>query len=846
MKTLIIAEKPSVATDLSKVLGKLKKDGDFYESDDMIITSAIGHIVELFMPDDIDKKLKWWSLSTLPIIPEKFQVKPIERTKDRFTLLKKLMARSDVDTIVNACDAGREGELIFTYIYELAKCKKPVKRMWMSSMTPQSIKEAYDKMRTQEEMIPLQQAAKCRSESDWLIGINGTRAITARMFGRKAGQIATVGRVQTPTLTLVVEREKAIKSFVPTPYWRITADFGIKAGEYEGVFQKPNFKKQDDNEHDRADRIWEKAEAERILAEVQKAQHADVTEVTKRSKQSAPLLYDLTTLQREANGRFGFPAGMTLKIAQSLYEKHKMITYPRTDSKALPEDYGNTCVEVLSGFAPKDLREAAGEVLKNKWINTADKRIFNNKKISDHFAIIPTNEKPKKLSDDEAKIYDMIARRFIAVFYPSAEFDVTTRTSVAAGHSFKTEGKVLKVPGWLAVYGKAETSKEHLVPLSKEDGDPAKATINATDLHGEETKPPARFTEATLLSAMEHAGKLVEDSELADAMKEKGLGTPATRAQIIDGLVREKYLMREQRELIPTIKAENLVQFLGILNVEALTSPDMTGEWEFKLKQIENGELSREDFMAGIAKMTETIIERTKAYDEGEMETTETDIISPTDNKPMLENFRSYKSQDGLMTIYKTMGNRRFAPEEVKELVQKGQLGPLDDFRSKAGKPFSAMLKIEENKAKFVFGEVDDENRGPDGKLDLSEYQVISECPLAKRGLCSHSSANVYATPSAYICENHGAEGTKCKFKMNRTLLGRAIPEDQFKKLVNDGKTDLLDKFRSNKTKRLFNAHLILKEDGGIGFEFEAKAPKEGAAKKKATKKTTKKTTKKE
>lgn len=834
MKRLIIAEKPSVAADLSKVLGKFKKEDSYFENDTMIIAAAVGHIVELFMPDDIDKKLKWWSLKTLPIIPEKFELKPIEKTKDRLKELTKLMARKDVDEIINACDAGREGELIFAYIYEITKCKKPIKRLWMSSMTPESIKEAFSHLRSYEEMIPLQDAARCRSESDWLVGINGTRAVTSRMFGQRSRQIATVGRVQTPTLSLVYEREKAIKNFVPQDYWRIHCKFGIKKGEYEGYYQKPNYKKGDE-ELDRVDRIWEKKEAERILAEVKNAESAEVSENQKSSKQAPSPLYDLTSLQREANSRYGMPAGITLKIAQSLYEKHKVITYPRTDAKALPEDYGPTCLRILKTIHGQ-VGQHAAMVLKNNWVDTGNRRNFNNKKISDHFAIIPTEITPSKLSEDEAKIYDMILRRFVAAFFPSAEYLITTRISNVKSHVFKTEGKVLVSEGWLAVYGKVGNLQDSLPALSAEDGQPAKAKILESEIEAEETKPPARYSEATLLSAMEHAGKLVEDEDHADAMKEKGLGTPATRAQIIEHLIREKYMERVQRELIPTTKAENLIEFLKAVQIEQLTSPTMTGEWEYQLHEIEEGRLSRKEFMAQIGAVTRDLVEKTRNFDEFKIDAKESTIISPTDNLPMIETFRAYRSQDAKLTIYKTMGNRKLSEEEITELLEKKTLGPLDNFKSKAGKPFSAMLKLDDEfKVKFDFGTGSEEGGEP---IDYTQFQAICECPMATKGLCSHKEGKIYATPQAYQCEHYKEANTKCAFRVSRTLLSKAIPEDQFLKLVNEGKTDLLDQFKSNRTKRFFSAYLVLKEDGGIGFEFAPKAPKAPkAAKKKAPKK---------
>lgn len=834
MKTLIIAEKPSVATDLARVLSGVKKQGDYYEGEQLVISSAVGHVVELSMPEDFDKKWKAWRLGSLPIIPEKFTLKPIERNKDRFNLLKKLMARKDVETIINACDAGREGELIFTYLYELAKCKKPVKRMWMQSMTPASIKKAFESPRDAMEMEGLREAARCRSESDWLVGINGTRALTVRMYGQRGRQIATVGRVQTPTLAMVVQREREIRSFEPRDYWRVVGQFSIDSGQYEGVLQKKDWKKGND-EHDRADRIWEKEEALNILSAVESLGKAVVEESSKRSKQSSPRLYDLTTLQREANGRFGFPAGKTLKVAQALYEKHKVLTYPRTDSRALPEDYIQTAKDTLKNL-DNPWQEHAGKVLKENWV-TPNKRIFNNKGISDHFAIIPTGEKPKKLTTDEEKIYDMVTRRFIAVFYPPAEFDVTTRFSKAGDYTFKTEGKVLVEAGWMAVYGKALGADNILPELSEADGKPPLAKIADLELQEDATRPPPRYTEATLLSAMEGAGKLVEDEELADAMKEKGLGTPATRANIIDHLAREKYILREGRELAPSPKAEELIDFLSAVKVEDLTSPSLTGEWEFKLKKMEEGIIKRENFMDEITSLTKKLVERASQFNETEEDLPTVDLASPTDGKPLREAMRFYRSQDGELTLYKTVGNRKMEIEEYAELLKEGRIGPIDGFISKAGKPFSAMLKLDEdNKVKFDFGNQGNGANGDAGKEmeNLKEFPVVAEFPGSK--------VLVRETPTAYIAEDYDPE-KRSGFRLSRSLLGKTIPPEEIRKLMEDGKTGLIEGFRSKRTNRLFSAHLILKDKGDIGFEFPPRAAKKAA--KKTAKKVAKKATKK-
>jgi DNA topoisomerase-3 len=821
MKSLVIAEKPSVAADLARALGKIPKKGDHYENDELVISYAVGHVVELEMPEDMDKKkYGFWRLETLPIIPEKFGLKPIESSKERFNALKKLLARKDIGTVVNACDAGREGELIFTYLYQLTKCKLPVKRAWMQTMTTGGIQEAFKKLRDGEQLRGLADAARCRSESDWLIGINGTRALTKRMFGSRAGNVASVGRVQTPTLAIVYARELEIRNFKPRDYWRVTATFEIAKGKYEGVYQRANFKKTENDEHDRVDRVWDKALAEAVLAACAGQPPAKVTEEKKASTSAAPRLYDLTTLQREANSRFGLPARRTLQIAQALYERHKMITYPRTDSRALPEDYIPTCRETLINLSG-GLGAHAQKVLDEGWLRP-NKRIFNNAQISDHFAIIPTSQEAKNLDEMEAKVYDMIARRFVAAFYPVAEFDITTRIStVAPGHDFKTEGKVLTAPGWLAVYGKTavddDTPDAKALPALTPADKGAAKTAEAV-LHAETTKPPPRYTEATLLSAMEGAGKLVEDEDMAEAMKERGLGTPATRADTIDGLINQKYMDRAQRELVPTAKAEQLIQFLGAVKADALTQPAMTGEWEFKLRQMEQNKFSRAQFMGEVIEQTKGIIERVKGFEENDSVARETDIPSPTDGKPLRETLRGYKSQDGEFMIYKVIGGRKMEEAEVRELVTTGKLGPLDGFVSaKTRKSFSALLRlvqVEDKKdptikkwqAQYDFGD----------KVDLGTLTPLWSDPKTGADLCENG--------SSYIVRKQKPDGTwEQTFRVGRIMCQKAIPPEQAIKLVSEGKTDLIQGFISKKG-RPFDAFLT--STPGKLFEFPPRIPK--------------------
>ena len=600
---------------LTSQSGKFEKHAEHFENDEYVVTSAVGHLVEIKAPEAYDVKRGKWSFAHLPVVPPHFELAPIDKSKGRLNAVVKLVKRKDVTHLVNACDAGREGELIFRLIVQYAfgdkPVTKPIQRLWLQSMTPQAIRDGFAKLRSDEQMQGLADAARSRSEADWLVGINGTRAMTA--FNSRDGGffLTTVGRVQTPTLSIVVEREEKIRKHVARDYWEIKAQFDAQAGQYEGKWFDPKWKKNPEDAEARADRLWS-AEAAQAIADAVRGQPASVSEESKPSTQACPLLYDLTTLQREANSRFGFSAKTTLSIAQTLYEKHKVLTYPRTDSRALPEDYLGVVKQTFQMLAGEDLpgplRELsahAAKGLKEGYVKPS-KRVFDNAKVSDHFAIIPTLQPPKSLTDVELKLYDMVVKRFLAIFYPSAEYLVTTRISkvAAAGaeHHFQTNGKVLVNPGWLAVYGKeAQDEDANLVPVAQGET----VRTESVDVNALKTRPPARYTEATLLSAMEGAGKLIDDDELREAMAEKGLGTPATRAAIIEGLITEKYMLREGRELMPTAKAFQLMTLLRGLGVEDLTKPELTGNWEYQLAEMEQGKLSRERFMQDIAAMAE-------------------------------------------------------------------------------------------------------------------------------------------------------------------------------------------------------------------------------------------------
>ncbi|MES2945958.1 MAG: DNA topoisomerase III [Pseudomonadota bacterium] len=850
MKTLVIAEKPSVAQDIVRAMtptaGKFEKHDEYFESDEWLITSAVGHLVEIEAPEEFDVKRGKWSFANLPVIPPYFDLKPMDKTKTRLNAIVKLTKRKDVGALVNACDAGREGELIFRLIQQYAKSKHPVRRLWLQSMTPAAIRDGFASLRTDKQMQGLADAARSRSEADWLVGINGTRAMTA--FNSRDGGffLTTVGRVQTPTLSVVVEREEKIRKFVSRDYWEIHASFQAEAGSYPGKWFDPKWKKPvpaEGAEPDaelKADRLWTQRDALEIANSV-RGQPATVTEESKPTTQAPGQLFDLTSLQREANGKFGFSAKTTLSIAQSLYERHKALTYPRTDSRALPEDYlpvVKKTFEMLSTSGMRHLAPHAQTALNNNYIKP-NKRIFDNAKVSDHFAIIPTLQAPSGLSEAEQKLYDLVVRRFMAVFFPSAEYMVTTRISLvktpAASHSFKTEGKVLVKPGWLAIYGKeAENEntdeKDAKTLVAVKPGEVVHT--ESADAKGLKTRPPARYTEATLLGAMEGAGKTIDDDELREAMQEKGLGTPATRAATIEGLIAEKYMLREGRELIPTAKAFQLMTLLRGLDVQELSKAELTGEWEYKLAQMEQGKLSRETFMAEIAKMTEHLVAKAKGYDRDSIPGDYATLQTPCPNcgGVIKENYRRYTctgktgTEDGCgFSFGKTPAGRTFETAEVEQFLRDRKIGPLEGFRSKAGWPFTAemVIKFDEEsknyKLEFDFG--DDKNAETGEIVDFKGQESLGPCPKC--------AAHVFEFGKNYVCEKSVptlAQPTpSCNFKTGHVILQQPIEREQMKKLLATGKTDQLDKFVSMRTRRPFKAMLAWDAAADkVNFEFAA------------------------
>lgn len=841
-KTLIIAEKPSVSTDLSKALakapnvGKFEKKGKardvYFENDTHVITSAVGHLVELKMPTATNGKKLPWNFNVLPAIPKTFELQPIEKTESRLKQVLKLARRKDISQIVNACDAGREGELIFKYIMELGNIDKPVQRLWMQSMTTQSILDAWEQLRPSEKMKDLADAAKCRSESDWLVGLNSTRALTCFRSRHGGFNVTSAGRVQTPTLAILAKRELEIRSFVPESYAEVLATFGVAAGEYAAKWIDPEWKKDAAKPHSRADRLWSEDEA-KTIAQRCKGKQGDITETKKPSKQIAPQLYDLTTLQREASSRFGFSARRTLQLAQALYERHKMLTYPRTDSRYLPEDYIGTVHGTMQSISEGsgDLATFAKDAIANKRI-TKSKRVFNNAKVSDHFAIIPTG-RFVKLNPDELKLFELVAKRFIAVFFPHAEFENTRRLTTIkhadTTDTFLTTGKILTEPGYLAIYGRAKgvaSGKDELCAIAADET----ADCTHIEVHNDQTKPPARYNEATLLSAMEGAGKLIDDEELREAMAERGLGTPATRAAIIETLLRQKYVLRDGRDLHVTSSGLRLIDTLHEIGVDTLTSATMTGDWEYKLRQMEQGKLKRSDFMKEIITFTRDFVERAKSHTEQLKNKVFPDLKTPCPKcqadtlKQTDATYECYNADCGFKTS-KYIASRVLTEAEAHELLTKGQVGPLTGFKSRFNKPFDAALTLDKQfKVGFDFGNDDDEDE------DLTDDQIIGDF--------SHNgkSFKLYETQKGYKAPDFKTKKEPNGIRLSKVMLQQEISKEDALKILNGEKSSLMTDFVSNRTKRKFKAYLLYDFTAGRPvFDFPPRPAKKGA--KKAAKK---------
>jgi DNA topoisomerase-3 len=865
-KSLIITEKPSVARDIASALGGFREQDGYFESSAQYLTWAVGHLFELLEPEEIDDVYKRWTLDTLPIIPEQFRTKPKQGQTARVRLIKKLLEDPEVDTLVNACDAGREGELIFREIVAHFGSAKPIRRLWLQSMTEDAIREGFSRLRPGEELAGLAAAAECRALTDWLIGMNATRVLTKRLKGRREKGAWSAGRVQTPTLALLVERELEVLAHVPKPYWRVVGTFEHESHRYTGTWFDPALADAGEDEA-RDDRLFDAARARAIEAAVA-GRRGSAEETRKPSRESAPTLFDLTSLQREAIRRFGWTARRTLSAAQRCYEAHKLLTYPRTDSRCLPSDYRDTVRNVLRAYA--DARRAGGgehpmgeyggaaaRLLQTGLENEA--RTFDDSKVSDHFAIIPTGRLPGAgLSGDDRKIFDLVTRRFLAAFHPAATWERVERVTEVAGQRFRSRARTLVEPGWRAIAdGERSEDEASLPPLRPGAAEAAGVPVAAAsvELAAEQTKPPPRITEARLLSLMENAGEQVEDEDHAAAMHERGLGTPATRAEVIENLIAKGYVVRIGRVLRPTAKGIRLIDILRRVHIDRLASARLTGEIEFHLNQVEHGQRSGADFMSEMKDYAREIVEHGKSFEYEDLYAGDPTLGScPRCGRPVVEGPWFYRCQekpergedeDCPFRIWKDTSGRYIDRSTAEALLRDGKTGALEGFTARNGRTYQAALEIDRDEWAVRVRPVAWE----DGTVrDDPEYEVNPE-PL---GACPfEEECQVVETPTHFSCERRlkeaelgppergeapsGAVGAQperpksCGFALPRTVCKREITREEAQVYLTRGRSELLTDFTS-RYGRPFSATLVLKKTGRHGFEFPPRAPRRGAA----------------
>ena len=855
-KLAVIAEKESVARDIVSVLKGFERKDDYFENSRYVVMWAIGHILELPAPEDIDPKYKRWQLDSLPILPEKFDLKPVNKMKGRVDKMAKVFRRADIEGVVNACDAGREGELIFREIVQYTGTDKPIYRLWLQSMTPESIREGFDRLLPGSKFEGLAAAAWSRSEADWLVGMNATRAVTKRLSTRRTRDVWSAGRVQTPTLALLVDHEFKILAFEPRDYWQIKGTFAASDHVYESMWFDPNWKGNPE-EGEKEDRIFDRQRAESILASVQ-GKPAIASETRKPARESAPLPFDLTTLQREANRRFGFSARRTLQAAQRLYEGHKVLTYPRTDSKHLPEDYDQHVDQVLRSFAGLQPYGPHAERLLSTGLEN-QKRVFDNSKISDHFAIIPTGKVPKGLSSDDAKIFDLVMRRFLSAFYPQAIWSNVERLTQVNGEGFRVRSRTLQVPGWREVYGADENSKDKLPPLVPGQDKAEGVSVEGKEYSLEEavTKPPSRITEGRLLGMMERAGKVIEDEELSEAMGEKGLGTPATRADTIENLISKGYVQRLRGSLKPTSKGVRLIDFLHRINSAGLTSAELTGEWEKHLNEVEHGQMIRAEFMEGISQFTKEIVAKIKDFEYDELYAKEPPVgrCPHHPDSPVVEFFWGYRCALNERTaedkeskadtptcdfiIWKDISGRYIDRKTAEHLLTKGKTSNIPGFVNRQGEEYEATLVLDSGQVRIV---------GEETSQEAKEEEILNEdfgrCPCGE-------DCQVVETSTRFVCKRLLEGGTakpkdvnSCGFVLPKLVCKREISMEEASEYLQNGRTGVLEGFIS-KRGRPFPAILFRKDNGRHGFEFIPREKKATSKKKTTSKKTAKKTTKK-
>jgi len=893
-KGLVITEKPSVATDIAEALGGFTEHEGYFESDDYVVTFAVGHLFELLEPEEVDEKYKAWTLDVLPILPDgSFQLKPKKGQSERIRTIKKLLARDDVDFLVNACDAGREGELIFREIVKYLGSDKPIHRLWLQSMTTTAIKKGFEAFLPGEDFEGLAAAAECRAYSDWLIGMNATRALTKRLASRKEKTAWSAGRVQTPTLALLVDREIEVLAHVPKPYWRVLATFEHNGSSYLGTWFDPDFEAGEDPDA-RDDRLFEQARAQAVVEAVS-GQSGLAQETRKPSKESAPPLFDLTSLQRECNRRFGWSARRTLSAAQRCYERHKVLTYPRTDSRCLPKDYRETVTQVLDSLGAgadhggpefQDYARGAQSLQENGLQN--EQRSFNDAGVSDHFAIIPTGTLPEQeLTGDDKRVFDLVVRRFLGAFFPPALWERVERFTEVAGQRFQTKARSLTEAGWRAVLpAGSDEDSTLLAPLVPGESEVSGIGARVTEVErkDEETKPPPRISEARLLSLMENAGKQIDDEDLAAVLHEKGIGTPATRAEIFENLIRKGYVVRQGKGLRPTVKGIRLIDSLRRVDIDRLASPELTGELEQHLLEVERGDRSPERFMDEVTAYAVEVVDRAKTFEYEELYADAKELgPCPSCGRPVTEMAWFYRcpapprpprlsaeekkakraaerkaakeakakgielpkqeepeDNDCPMRFWKDTAGRYLNTGAVQTLLKDGQTPVLDGFMARNGRTYRGHIEIDRDEWKL---KVRSDGWNEESASDIPEYEVNSD-PLAPCPLSCGS--KVIETPTEFVCaagrekelqklpvkEAETPEERKARRKHNRELeaekCGFILPRTVCKReIVRDEAEYYLAHGRTellsdftSRFGRPFAAILVLKETGRHGFEF--------------------------
>ncbi|MEC7635345.1 MAG: DNA topoisomerase [Candidatus Thermoplasmatota archaeon] len=811
MSIVIIAEKPSVAEDLANVLGVGKKTETHWHSDDIIITWAIGHLLELKYMDDYDVAFKNWrgTVDRLPFIPDNFQYKPKSgRGKKQLSAILKLVKDKSVSEIVNACDAAREGELIFRTIVQHAKTKTPTSRMWMQSMTYDAMLQAFENRQSGDDYQALSDAAYSRSQADWIIGMNGSR-IATRLPQNRDRSANSLGRVQTATLAMVVDHELEVLSHVPVPYWQLNATFRAGDATWTARWERTGHKDDPERPEYKAHRIMDAAEKDSIETILSSDEAFQTEEQQRTKKEQPPLNFDLTTLQKRANSLWSWSAKRTLGVAQDLYDKFKLTTYPRTDSKHLPEDMHETVAKTLDQIGAQGDYSEHVKRLQADGLSNA-KRNFNNAKVSDHYAIVPTGQTPpNNFGGDHAKLYDLITRNFLASWHPVAEWTVTKRITTKSGHQFLKEVEALATSGWRAVVPKKDKVPEGWGQLPS---NPCNATLDSHEFSEEMSKPKNRLKEASLLQLMEHAGKHIDDDELADAMKEKGLGTPATRADTIEKLLNRNYIRRSRNGTISAAPhGIRMIDVLRRIPVEWITSPELTGDMEASLLAVQRGEETMEAYMEKIIQQTKTMVDRIRDHDRNTLYLEEPSLGScPSCGGEVKENTLAYQCEHNegrdkgcSFVFWKDTSGRWFDRVTAARLIENGSLENLHGFYSQAGEGYDTSVEL--TKAGKVV------SKGSGSGEATADDEVLCPCPVCDQG-------SIRITTTAYLCDN-----PDCTFRgMQNIMCKRPITPEEAKPIFTDGKSTLLEDFTSRRNKP-FNAFLKL-EKNRVTYDFPPRA----------------------